>query len=680
MKKIVYFFLLIFLISFSLLSVSLFDTDKASAGGSYNYEIVEKSPDATINAGDTVVLWTKIKNTGATTWYGTGDHAIHLGTTDSKDRSSHFYTQNNWLSSNRVHWTNYGPYEHGDTADFGFIASAPSNLATGTYKECFYPVIENITWMNNQKICWNINVENDNPQLNYSAETVDNYDYLDLSLEPGETYDVQFKAKNTGGRDWVRHSTTPIHLATTHPNDRLSDIHHTSWISLNRPTVAEESVVRPGEIGTFNFTIQAPEYATGEQRYVEHFWLVAERDAWFQDPNPYAPVFSIVVHVNHEYINEYSEDNSSMIISKDNIISDGKDVAVVGIFLRDKQDQPIKYSTVNLNVAQFDRDTLEYQASTYNLETDFQGFASKEFRSTTNTDYGFAFKYKDYVEHPDWVYLTARVENPESGVFDPKNSKLTVSKNTAKPTGYDYVELKAEAKDTNNQPMQNQTIIIATSSCLLSDGDWHDCWSVDPVYVTTNESGIATHRVNQYTESVHTFSASLDNKYFLQTPIVEYIDEYQDNVEYDALVKVKIDGVTKTYYDSNPDVYKLIDVTKKHIYHNINTDGNSWGTYSMTKVQEEKYDSVEIIFDPHTSLIHDRPHGFDMNDVRESKTEINRIVILFQEDDHALMYYGPHNGYDTPDFENESEYNRRWSFIYGGYIPNSQIWDATNQL
>ena len=67
----------------------------------------------------------------------------------------------------------------------------------------------------------------------------------------------------------------------THPLDRLSSFFDGSWLGQNRPAHMVESSVAPGQVGTFEFWMKAPQQS-GVFR--EYFDLVAEGAAWMNDP------------------------------------------------------------------------------------------------------------------------------------------------------------------------------------------------------------------------------------------------------------------------------------------------------------------------------------------------------------------------------------------------------------
>lgn len=126
----------------------------------------------------------------------------------------------------------------------------------------------------------------------YSWSIVSQYAYTDSNkttvvdstkLSPGQKIYVGFTAKNTGDTTWTNSGSSPIHVATTWPNDRSSAFCDPSWLSCNRPAAMKEASVAPGQTGTFEFWYTYSSPGT----YREHFSLVAENYRWLNDPGLY---------------------------------------------------------------------------------------------------------------------------------------------------------------------------------------------------------------------------------------------------------------------------------------------------------------------------------------------------------------------------------------------------------
>jgi len=99
-----------------------------------------------------------------------------------------------------------------------------------------------------------------------------------VHLAPGQKAYLQIKAVNMGNQAWT---SSLINLGTSNPQDRTSVFQDPSWLNGSRPTHLLESTVAPGGIGTFNFTITAPQTVGN---YDEHFNVLAEGIVWMQDP------------------------------------------------------------------------------------------------------------------------------------------------------------------------------------------------------------------------------------------------------------------------------------------------------------------------------------------------------------------------------------------------------------
>ncbi|MFZ5391719.1 MAG: hypothetical protein ACOZAR_00810 [Patescibacteria group bacterium] len=113
----------------------------------YNAELISKSTDPTVAAGDSATLTVTVKNTGTATWSNTGANPMHLGTWNPQDRSSDFYDAT-WLSTNRPTGLTEASVAPGAQGTFTFTVKVPSSKANGTYTETFNLVTENLGWLN----------------------------------------------------------------------------------------------------------------------------------------------------------------------------------------------------------------------------------------------------------------------------------------------------------------------------------------------------------------------------------------------------------------------------------------------------------------------------------------------------------------------------------------------------
>lgn len=247
----------------------------------YAAEIIDQSPQyITLKPGETATLWVKLKNIGKHWWYNVGEHPINIGTDNNRDRASAF-NNNSWLGNNRPAKLDNSGVGNGQEATFTFTITAPNEMKE--YEEHFRPVAENHSWFTDPDIVWHINVW----QPDYSSQWVSQSNYPTVST--GEKVNLQIKYKNTGLKTWKNYGANPVRLATSHQQDRHSQFYNpNSWLSPNRLAELEESEVAPGETGTFNFEILAPN-TTGT--YTEYFQLVAEGATWMEDNGVFLNIY-----------------------------------------------------------------------------------------------------------------------------------------------------------------------------------------------------------------------------------------------------------------------------------------------------------------------------------------------------------------------------------------------------
>jgi hypothetical protein len=97
------------------------------------------------------------------------------------------------------------------------------------------------------------------------------------TAQPGGKIYARIKAVNWGNKAW---ENSFMKIGTSRPNDRTSAFADPTWLSNGRTTQMIESSVAPGQIGTFEFILEAPSQ-TGS--YKEYFNLVAEDRSWLND-------------------------------------------------------------------------------------------------------------------------------------------------------------------------------------------------------------------------------------------------------------------------------------------------------------------------------------------------------------------------------------------------------------
>jgi len=264
-KQIVYILVIV------LLGINLpwLNVDAVCGAGNFSAEVISSDSSKSAKSGDTVNFVLNIKNVGIQTWSNSGPNAVKLGTIQPRDHAGAFY-HSSWLKQDRAATMAEATVAPGEIGRFEFSATAAGN--GGKVTEHFGLVAERIAWFEGVDIPLTINVQ---PAV-YKASYIQQSDTV-LVLKAGEVVDVSVTFQNLGDVDWLTDGATAVKIGTAGPNDRLSDFHHSSWLSDNRLTSVSNTVSPEGE-GIFNFTLQAPQKVGN---YREVFGLVAESITWF---------------------------------------------------------------------------------------------------------------------------------------------------------------------------------------------------------------------------------------------------------------------------------------------------------------------------------------------------------------------------------------------------------------
>lgn len=98
-----------------------------------------------LHAGQTYSATIDATNTGTATWTNTGPTPVTLASSNPTSRMSALCSPN-WIACNRPWFLTESSVAPGQTGHFTFAFQAPSN--TGTYREWFKPVAENLRWFN----------------------------------------------------------------------------------------------------------------------------------------------------------------------------------------------------------------------------------------------------------------------------------------------------------------------------------------------------------------------------------------------------------------------------------------------------------------------------------------------------------------------------------------------------
>ncbi len=254
-------------------------------------------PTDSLHKGERLFVTFSGTNAGTEIWYRDGVNPIVLGTYNSYNHRSD-YCDVEWLAissgCNRAARTDEAQVNPGGAFHFGFYIHAPNQ--GGQFHEYFQPVLENRAWMTNDT-GFNIYVNSTdfyNWQWMYFNAYTDSSKTTPVSMDNlarGQKVYIELKVANRSATVWTNSGQNPTRLGTQNPQDHNSFIYDSTWFATNRPANLSESQVKPGDIGTFAFTINVPNQ-TGQYR--EYLKPLIESKGWMSDtPNH---VFMNVTH------------------------------------------------------------------------------------------------------------------------------------------------------------------------------------------------------------------------------------------------------------------------------------------------------------------------------------------------------------------------------------------------
>ncbi len=247
------------------------DSDDQKYGTFWLAKWVSQSNYWYLKPGETREMWVEFQNVGDSLWEKNGANALHLATDRVRDRASMFYDSTTWLTVNRIEMKQ-DSVKPGEIARFEFQVKAPNYPIN--FKEYMALVSENNTWLNDMGVYWELNVTNENI---YSAWWHDQSDYINMAL--GEKNESWIEFINNGTVEWRKDGYNALHLGTSQPLDRNSDLFDSeTWLTKNRIEL-DQTVVLAGDIGRFSFDV------AGNKKgfFREYFRPVAENISWLQD-------------------------------------------------------------------------------------------------------------------------------------------------------------------------------------------------------------------------------------------------------------------------------------------------------------------------------------------------------------------------------------------------------------
>lgn len=243
-----------------------------------------------LTAGETSYSTLTVKNMGNTTWSNTNENPIRLGSIyDIPSR----YCSSSWISCGRAARMTESNVAPGQTATFNFEVSNPKGPSA--YGESFNLVIEGSRWMiPNDYHMWLATTA-----AKRTWSVVESKLYTDESMKTSLSQGIVnrsqriycvLKVKNTGNTLWLNAANTPVRLGTFNPRDHKGIFYDPRWIDPARTAVLNESVVYPGDTGTFTFWLTTP---TQISTYSESYNIVREGSYWLQDANYFLQLSAI---------------------------------------------------------------------------------------------------------------------------------------------------------------------------------------------------------------------------------------------------------------------------------------------------------------------------------------------------------------------------------------------------
>ncbi len=223
-----------------------------------------------------------VKNTGNTVWTNLDSQPVRLATGgQAKDKGSPL-CYDDWVVCSRLSRANEATIGPNAIATFNFTIDTGSTL--GYFGQEVEVVQDAVRWYDSSYTIW-MRVNPANYRWSYQGtkyytdSTMSTETGLDR-LQTGQSVFVVLSAKNDSNTSWYSTGKYPVRLGTFGPIDRSSALFHNSWVKYNRPAALKQSEVRPGEIGTFEFTMSSP---SNSGKYNEYFNILVESRAWMND-------------------------------------------------------------------------------------------------------------------------------------------------------------------------------------------------------------------------------------------------------------------------------------------------------------------------------------------------------------------------------------------------------------
>jgi hypothetical protein len=213
------------------------------------------------------------RNTGTKTWSkGVAGSQVALGVNGDSASFSSLGMNVGWPSANRVAVQNEASVGPGAVASFTFALKAP--LSAGTVRIPLRPVIDGVTWLEDQGVFITVTTV-----VDYHSRWVSESAFPTLRVgQISGPLTIVFR--NAGSQTWVRGTLgQEARLAVNQDNAQWAAL-GVNWMSANRVAPQTEATVTPGGVGTFTFQVRAPMMPG---LYAIHLRPVIDAVTWMED-------------------------------------------------------------------------------------------------------------------------------------------------------------------------------------------------------------------------------------------------------------------------------------------------------------------------------------------------------------------------------------------------------------
>jgi|SRR5579859_2065054 len=227
----------------------------------------------TLAPGASTTLSVKFQNTGTATWQkGVVGQQANLGLNGDTLTFANLGMNDGWLSANRLATTAEATVAPGQTGTFTFNVRAP--VTPGTYRLPLRPVIDGVTWMEDQGVFMVVVSAS-----SYHSKWVSESPYP--TLRAGEiSAPLTITFTNTGTSPWVKGVLGQEARLGINLDDVTWASLGVNWPFASRVAVQGEATVAAGQNGTFTFQVKAP---ASPGVYSIHLRPVIDGVTWMED-------------------------------------------------------------------------------------------------------------------------------------------------------------------------------------------------------------------------------------------------------------------------------------------------------------------------------------------------------------------------------------------------------------